>query len=212
MTAANLNGIADLVVRRAQRQGYVAPSDVREELTQAGASADLWKDVLALARRSLTFRRGRYYYSDPVSERVRHEQAQQLGVRQAVDQLLGFGRPATTIPIERRVQDRVKFVQTVTVRTEDGDAFTLLSRDLSVTGIRLIGARRLLGQKVRVLLPHPGGGPPYDFLVRILWTCAVGDGLYENGGAFLEVTSAATGSVRQAFRPDPCGPESGWKA
>ncbi len=192
MTAANLNGIADLVVRRAQRQGYVAPSDVREELTQAGASADLWQDVVALARRSLTFRHGRYYYSDPVSERVRREQAQQLGVQQAVDQLLGFGRPAATIPIERRVQDRVNFVQTVTVRTEDGDAFTLLSRDLSVTGIRLIGARRLLGQKVRVLLPHPGGGPSYDFLVRILWTCAVGDGLYENGGAFLEVTSTAT--------------------
>ena len=140
MTAANLNGIADLVVRRAQRQGYVAPSDVREELTQAGASADLWQDVVALARRSLTFRHGRYYYSDPVSERVRREQAQQLGVQQAVDQLLGFGRPAATIPIERRVQDRVNFVQTVTVRTEDGDAFTLLSRDLSVTGIRLIGA------------------------------------------------------------------------
>lgn len=191
MTAADLNGIADLVVRRAQRQGYVAPRDVREELTQAGASADLWKDVVALARRSLTLRRGRYYYCDPVSERVRHEQDQQLGVRQAVDQLLGFGRPDTTIPIERRVQDRVKYVQSVTVRTENGEEFTLLSRDLSVTGIRLVGARRLLGHKVRVLVPHPAGQRPYEFLVRILWTCAVGDGQYENGGSFLEVVNAA---------------------
>ncbi len=79
------------------------------------------------------------------------------------------------------------FVQTVAVRTEDGEEFTLLSRDLSATGIRLVGTRRLLGHKVHVLVPRPDGEPPYDFLVRILWTCAVGDGLFENGGAFLDV-------------------------
>ena len=187
MTAANLNGIADQVVRRAQRQGYVVPREVREELTQAGASDALWKDVVALARRSLTLRKGRYYYSAPVSERVRQEQTQQLGVRRAVDQLLNLARPSGSTPIERRLQDRVDFMQTVTVRAEDGGEFTLLSRDLSATGIRLVGTRRLLGQKVHVLVPGPDGDEPYDFLVRVLWTCAVGDGLYENGGAFLEV-------------------------
>ena len=160
---------------------------MREELTQAGAPEALWKDVVALARRSLTLRRGRYYYNHPVSERVRQEQTQQLGVRQAVEQLLQGARPNGATPIERRLQDRVDYVQTVTVRTEDGGEFTLLSRDLSATGIRLVGTRRLLGQKVHVLAPAPGQDKPYDFLVRILWTCAVGDGLYENGGVFLEV-------------------------
>ena len=174
----------------AQRQGFVVASEVREELTLAGASDALWKDVVALARRSLTFRRGRYYYSAAVSERVRLEQTQQLGVRRAVDQLLKQAQPAGATPVERRVQDRVGYVQTVVVHTEDGDEFTLLSRDLSATGIRLVGTRRLLGQKVRVRVPRPDGEAPYEFLVRVLWTCAVGDGLYENGGAFLEVAGA----------------------
>jgi hypothetical protein len=63
---------------------------------------------------------------------------------------------------------------------------TLLSRDLSTTGIRLVGTKRLLGQKVRVLIPN-GEGAPLDFLVRILWTCPVGDDLVENGGTFISV-------------------------
>jgi hypothetical protein len=187
MSAANLKSVAEQVVRRAQRQGYVVPREVREELTRAGASDDLWKDVVALARPSLTLRRGRYYFSAPVSDRVRQEQSQQLGVQRAVNQLLNPGAPQGAALVERRGGDRADFVQTVTVRGEDGAECTLLSRDLSATGIRLVGARRLLGQKVHVFVPRPGGEPPYDFLVRILWTCAVGDGLHENGGSFLEV-------------------------
>ena len=73
----------------------------------------------------------------------------------------------------------------MTVRTEDGREFTLLSRDLSATGIRLIGTRRLLGHKVHVIITS--GGVSLDFLVRILWTCPVGDDLVENGGTFLGV-------------------------
>jgi hypothetical protein len=188
MSAAILKSVAEQVVRRAQRQGYIIPREVREELTQAGASDDLWKDVVALARPSLTFRRGRYYFSAPASDRVRQEQSQQLGVQNAVSQLLNSGAPAEQV--ERRGGDRKDFVQTVTVRTDDGVESTLLSRDLSATGIRLVGTRRLLGQKVHVLVPRPGGEEPYDFLVRILWTCAVGDGLHENGGSFLEVADA----------------------
>lgn len=190
MSAVNLKNVAAQVVRRAQRQGYVVPREVREELTQAGASHDLWKDVVALARPSLTLRRNRYYFSAPVSDRVRQEQSQQLGVQRAVDQLLRSQTAPGAAQAERRGGDRIDFVQTVTVRGEDGVESTLLSRDLSATGIRLVGTRRLLGQKVHVLVPRPDGEPPYDFLVRILWTCAVGDGLHENGGAFLEVAEA----------------------
>ena len=60
---------------------------------------------------------------------------------------------------------------------------------LSVTGIRLVGTQRLLGQKVRVLVPAGEGQPPTEFLVRILWTCPLGDDLIENGGQFVSVAS-----------------------
>jgi hypothetical protein len=188
MVTNDLQEIAELVVRRARRQGFVAPEEVREEVTQAGAPEGLWKDVVALARPALTLRRGRYYYTAPVSQRVRRELSQQRLVSRAVREVLREATPART---ERRGQDRVAFVQTVAVRTEGGEEICLQTRDLSANGIRLVGARRLLGQKVRVRLPRAGGRTPYEFLVRVLWTCAVGDGLYENGGAFLDVAPAA---------------------
>ena len=59
-----------------------------------------------------------------------------------------------------------------------GGELTLLSRDLSLTGVRLISSRSLLGQKVHLFLPAEDGGDPYHFLVRILWSYAVGDGLF----------------------------------
>ena len=63
--------------------------------------------------------------------------------------------------------------------------FALMSRDLSATGVRLLGTKRLLGQKVQLELPD--GETPCRLLVRILWTCAVGDELFENGGSFVEL-------------------------
>ena len=65
---------------------------------------------------------------------------------------------------------------------------TLLTRDLSTNGIRLVGTRRLLGQKVHVLIPRRDKATPWKFRVRILWTCAIGDDLIENGGTFIEVS------------------------
>src|SRR5439155_975343 len=69
---------------------------------------------------------------------------------------------------ERRVEDRIDFVQPVKVEAEDGREFTLLSRDLSPTGIRLVGTKRLLGHKVRVHLPQTEGANELVFLVREL--------------------------------------------
>jgi hypothetical protein len=188
MISANLQGVAEQVIRRAQRQGYVVPREVREVLTEFGLSDGLWKDVLALARPALTYRRGRYYYHTPVSPRVAREQSQQVDIRQAIRHLIREHRSAAA-RVERREQDRIDFIQVVQVKTEDGRSFTLLSRDLSTTGIRLVGTRRFLGQKVRVLIPDAGGTGAWSFLVRILWTCPVGEDLIENGGAFLEVSS-----------------------
>jgi hypothetical protein len=188
MTATDLQAIADAVICRAQRQGSVLPEEVQDELTRAGRPDTLWKDVLALARPALSYRQGRYHFVTAVSARARAEQEQQQRIRDAVGQLVAQHR-ASAAQVERREEDRINFLQQVQVRTEDGREFTLLSRDLSPSGIRLVGTRRLLGQKVRVLVPGPEeplAGPPLCFVVRILWTCALGDDLFENGGAFLD--------------------------
>ena len=60
MISTSLRGAAELVTRRARRQGYIVPQEVREELAHAGVPEDLWKDVVALARPSLSYRRGKY--------------------------------------------------------------------------------------------------------------------------------------------------------
>jgi hypothetical protein len=185
MTSTDLQEIADTVVRRAQRQGFILPREIREELAQAGAPHNMWKDVLALARPSLSYRKGRYYYVPAITDRVRQEQDHQKLIRQAVEELISHYQTATG-RIERREQNRFDFVQLVKAQAEDGRQFTLLSRDLSASGIRLIGTRSLLGQKIRIRIPRTDGSGPWCFLVRILWTCAVGDDLFENGGLFIE--------------------------
>ena len=102
----------------------------------------------------------------------------------AVDEVLRFYQ--SNRASERRGQGRVDFVQLVRVTGEDGEEFTLLTRDLSATGMRLLGTRRLLGQKLRVRVPSEAG--EVAFVLRVLWTCAVGDDLVENGGSFVSLS------------------------
>lgn len=185
MISTNLQGVAELVIRQAQRQGFILPRQVRAVLSEAGVSTTLWKDVLAVARPSLAYRKGRYYYTAPVSERVRREQTQQQDIQKAIRQIIRQYRGAAS-RVERREDDRIDFVQPVKVRTDDDREYTLMSRDLSATGIRLIGTRRFLGQKVRLAIPA-ADGTIWEFVVRILWTCAVGEDLVENGGSFVDV-------------------------
>jgi hypothetical protein len=188
MISTNFQGVAELIVRRAQRQGFVVPREVRTVLAENGLSGSLWKDVVAVARPSLSYRRGRYYYRAPVSDRVAQIQRQQRGIQRAVRRIIR-GQRKTRDRVERRGQERVDFILPVRVTAEDGSEYTLLTRDLSATGIRLIGTRRLLGQKIRVRLPDPEGGEGWEFLVRVLWTCPVGEDLVENGGAFVEAAA-----------------------
>lgn len=190
MVTTSVQDIADHVTRRAQRQGFILAQEIRDEVAEAGLDENLWKEVLKLARPSLSYRRGRYYYQAPVSDRVRQEQSQQRDIHRAVRQVIKQYR-ALASKVERRVQDRVDFIQQVKVRTEDEREFTLLSRDLSPTGIRLLGSRRFLGQKLHISIPGGNPAKPWTFLVRILWTCAVGDDLYENGGTFVEVADTS---------------------
>jgi hypothetical protein len=182
----SLQEVADAIVRRAQRQGHVVPRDVRGELKLAGMPEEQWKDVLALAKPSLHYRQGRYYHVATVSPRLHEQQEQQRRIEKVVRQVIKVHKDSGKLQ-ERRGEARVDFVQPVKVRTEDGKEFTLLSRDLSSTGIRLVGTRRLLGHKVQLSLPQGEDSPTVEVLVRVLWTCALGDDLFENGAIFLEV-------------------------
>jgi hypothetical protein len=189
MIMTHLQGIANTVVRRAQRQGYVIPRQVREELAGAGLADELWKDVIALAGPSLAYRRGRYHYVSVVSARREEEERHQRAIQRAVRQLIR-NHQADGARSDRRQHPRVEFIQPVKVQTEDLREFTLLCRDISPAGLRLIGTRSLLGQKVRVTITQGEKAEPFRFLVRILWTCALGEDLFENGGTFLQTVEA----------------------
>jgi hypothetical protein len=186
MTTAELQPIADAVLRLAKRQSFVTAREVRAELRLAGLAEQAWKDVIALIHPSLIARQGRYYHKDGFNPRVQKEYDQQRAIQKAIRKLIKEHRNHHKRD-ERRGQARVDFVQPVKVRTDDAKEFTLISRDLSATGVRLLGTKRLLGQKVQLELPGTNGAPLCRLVVRILWTCAVGDDLFENGGTFMEL-------------------------
>jgi hypothetical protein len=184
MVRTEIRRVVDTVLRRAQRQGYVVPRDVREELSQAGMDDDQWKDVLDAARESLHYRQGRYYFIEPISPHLYEQRSQQQIVFHTVRELIRR-QQASGIGQERRQQERIDFIHPVTIKTPDNQEYRFLTRDLSPTGVRLLGNRSLLGQRIQVHLTSEPGSRSCAFLVRILWSCSVGDGLFENGGAFL---------------------------
>ncbi|MBM3997346.1 MAG: PilZ domain-containing protein [Planctomycetes bacterium] len=186
MASPELQSVADSVLRLAKQHGSVTTRDIRTELRVAGMAESSIKDVLALLHSSLVRRQSRYYIKDSLSPRMQKEHAQQAAIQKAIRRLIRHHKKSRKQD-ERRGQARVDFVQPVKIRIEQGKDVTLLSRDLSATGVRLLGTNRLLGQKVQLEIPGVDGSPGCRLLVRILWTCAVGDGLFENGGTFLEL-------------------------
>lgn len=178
--------VAESVLKRAQRQGSILPTEVRAELASAGLPEDQWKEAIVLIKSSLNYRRGRYYPIVPVSPRLHQQQEQQRVIARAIRTIIKEHKNKTK-ERERREESRIDFLQPVRVRTEDGREFRLLTRDLSTTGVRLLGTQRFLGQKIRLSLPQGPDEPELILAVRILWTCAVGDDLFENGGNFLEI-------------------------
>jgi hypothetical protein len=126
---------------------------------------------------------------------ARDQGPRQSKLRHAVGRLIQQHRAAAALR-ERRGQATVDFLQPVRVWTEDGREFTLLSHDLSVTGIRVIAPRSLLGQKLRVLHPGVVRGEPTCLVIRVVWSSAVGDELFENGGIFLDVVPGAPARLR----------------
>jgi hypothetical protein len=186
MNSTELQPVADAVLRLAKRQGFVTARDVRAELRIAGLPEETWKDAIALVQASLVHRQGRYYHKEAFSPRLQKEQAQQQAIQKAIRRLIKQHRNRDKNN-ERRGQARIDFIQPVKVRTEDGKELALMSRDLSATGVRLLGTKGLLGQKVQLELPSGNSDPACRLVVRILWTCAVGDDLFENGGSFMEL-------------------------
>jgi hypothetical protein len=185
MLTTDLQDIVHAVVRRAQRQGSIHPKEIREELVQQNRPPTQWKEVVALSRPQLRRRDGRYYYRPTISARLQQEKQHQRVTCHIVRRLIRQYKKLIA-QIERREQGRITVVQPVRVRLEDDRELTLLTRDLSPTGIRLIGSQSLLGQRLEIQFAADDGEPSVRFRVRILWTCTVGDGLFENGGTFLE--------------------------
>lgn len=177
-----MQSVADAILQLARRQGFISARDVRAELRIAGLDEDHWKEIIELT--GVVLRQGRYYLKDALTPRLQKEHVRQQAIIKAIKKLIKAHKSRSKID-ERRGQARIDFVQPVKIRTEDGKEFSLLSRDLSATGVRLLGTKRLLGQKVQLELPN--GEAPCRVLVRILWTCAVGDDLFENGGTFVEL-------------------------
>ena len=125
MPTPTLQQVADAVIRRAQRQGYVVPSEVRSELRLAGLEETLWKDAVELGRASLIYKQGRYYHKAAVSPRLEQEQRQRQAIDKALRPLIRQYRRRAREQ-ERRTQARIDYVQTVQIQPEDGAAFTLL--------------------------------------------------------------------------------------
>ncbi len=200
MKSADLQEATRVVVRRAQRCGFVLPSEIREEMNRLGIPENRWKEVVGQSGGTLRYRQGRYYYKAAVSASLQAAQRQQRAIERAVRGLIRQHKKMSA-KTDRRKHDRLSFVHPVQVRSEDGRTRTLLSRDLSANGIRLIGCGSLLGQRVYVLIPHPAPDRPLCLLVRILWTCAVGDGLFENGGTFLELLDGPPETLTNSARP-----------
>jgi hypothetical protein len=200
MSRTSLEKIADSVRRVAQRDGFVLPRQVRAELTEAGLDDGQWKDVVALVGPSLNYRNGRYYYVPPGSPRmrvrVRRDQRHHQVIDRAVRRLIRLQRAAEAVMIERRSARRINYVAPVEVRTADRRVLRFLTREMSVTGIRLIGTSALQGQKVHLWVPRPDRAEEsHGFVVQVLWSSEVGDGLFENGGVFVDMVTEEDNSL-----------------
>src|SRR5262249_23046624 len=98
MSSTTLQEIANAIVRRAQRQGFVLPREIRAQLTQAGLDEASWKEVVELAGPALRLRGGRYYHRDRAGDARREEDAPR-GVKSAVREVL---RRYRAVQVEER--------------------------------------------------------------------------------------------------------------
>jgi len=191
---AVLREAARTLVERARREGALLPEEVTAELHRAGLAADLCRDVIRAAGGSLVLRSGRYHYvpagRNRLRLRLRHDQREQQAVQRVVRRLIRHFQREEKVRQERRACQRVSFSQAVTVVTQDQQVLHLVTREISLSGVRLLSTSNLQGQQLRLWLPA-AGSPARCFRVCMLWSAIVGDDLYENGGLFLEMLDDA---------------------
>jgi hypothetical protein len=188
-----LEAVAQTVIQRAERQGSILRREICEELARASLAESDWKNVLNLARPSLRFQKGRYHYVSPavghLRTRVREKQQQQRKVQRAVGRFIRSYREDAEWG-DRREHSRIPLVLPVKIFTQDSRELNFLSQDISLSGIRLLGNCSLLRQKVTLQIPLEERGAFLRLELCILWACQVGDGLIQQGGAFLDVATA----------------------
>jgi len=129
-----------------------------------------------------------------MQKRHNHDRPIERAVRRLVRQY-----KAASDRIERREHGRTHFIRQVKAVADNGRDYTVLTRDISLSGVRLLSNHSLLGQHLRVRIPIEDDSPEtYCFVVRILWSAIAADGLYDNGGLFLELEKAKPGRLRIA--------------
>src|SRR5262249_7871308 len=137
------------------------------------------------------YRHGRYYYV-PVGRsrmqvRIRHEQRHQQAVHRSVREMIRRQRDEEAVHLERRAHKRCSFCRSLLVQSEDNRLYQVVTREISLSGIRLLCGCCFEGQKLRLWITFEPDHQTYCFLASILWSAAVGDNLYENGGILLEL-------------------------
>jgi hypothetical protein len=190
MVSPDLQAVAIAVLNRARRQGYVLPREIRGELKEAGHSEGIWKQVVNLIRPSLKYHHGRYYAKVSTLSPLEREKHHLRHIRTTLHIFLQKQK-GKTMEEERRKEDRNSLVCALKIRTESGQELTVLGQDLSSSGFRVITDRSLLGKKIFMFLPPPqeGGALPVVIAARVLWCVEIADGLFKNGGSFLELIS-----------------------
>jgi len=179
MNPAEVHWVSEAVLRRAQRQGSVMEGEIREEIAKAGLPQADWHAVLSLLGPALVPEQGWYRYAPPAVEATRHDLAlahcELLAKYAWAVGPQGIPKPASRLG-----------PYPVRVRTTVGRELpVLLLLDPSLSWVRLVVARTLVGSKVRILVPRPGSGAVMAWDVRVLWAMRLADDLFENGAAFL---------------------------
>lgn len=190
----DLQPVTKAVLRRAEGQGFVLPKEIKEELTQAGLAETDWEAVVAQAGASLRFEKGRYYFVRSASKmlaRLHADQKQSQEIQKAVQGLIAQREADLAINVERRAHRRMEFFNAVEAQKEKGGKLKLISREISISGIRLLAAEPLAGQKIKLWIPLAETSEErWCFQVQILWSAPIADNLHESGGIFLAVEKA----------------------
>ena len=87
-----------------------------------------------------------------------------------------------------RGRSGVVYACSLKVILEDRCETVVMSQRLSLSGIEFLSDRSLLGQKLRLYIPRNESTFATMILsMRVLWSQAVADGIFKNGGNFLNV-------------------------